>query len=193
MTTATVPDRRQSGRTRRSLLLAFLLSLPVLLILALLAAEENRPQAWQAELDRYIVYRQAVVSDTLKTKVVDEGTRPWHFDAIMSRATFGENPFFQTDYGYDGKSLEGAPASLPYPPQSLWCALVTSTGQDASAPHSGATYSVVIIAEHHDLHNVAMVVHEVADAHIPLAESLAMVGCTKVMEEVRFEEAGVWT
>jgi len=45
MTTATVPDRRQSGRTRRSLLLAFLLSLPVLLILALLAAEENRPEA----------------------------------------------------------------------------------------------------------------------------------------------------
>ena len=50
---------------KRALLLAILLATPILLIFTLLAIEESRPDDWQIELDKYMVYREAVVSDTL--------------------------------------------------------------------------------------------------------------------------------
>jgi len=178
---------------KRALFLSILLTLPIILILTLLTVEESRPKAWQIELDKYMVYREAVVSDTLKTKLVDTGTMPWHFNRIMSKAAFGENPHFETDYGYDGKIIESGSTALPYPPQSLWCALITNDPNMGDSPSTGQSYSVVIIAEHREHDNIATVVHELSSDHIPLAQSLGIVGCKKVMEEIQFEEAGVWT
>ena len=178
---------------KRALLLAILLATPILLIFTLLAIEESRPDDWQIELDKYMVYREAVVSDTLKTKLVDTGTMPWHFNRIMSRAAFGESPHFETDYGYDGKIIESGSTSLPYPPQSIWCALITNDPSSSDSPTTDKSYSVVIIAEHREHDNIATVVHEVSSDHIPLVQSLAIVGCKKVTEEIQFEEAGIWT
>ena len=129
----------------------------------------------------------------MKTKLVDTGTMPWHFNRVMSKAAFGEDPHFATDYGYDGKIIESGSTTLPYPPQSVWCALITNDSSLGDLQSTGPSYSVVIIAEHREHDNIATVVHELSSDHIPLAQSLAIVGCKKVMEEIQFEEAGVWT
>ena len=50
----------------------------------------------------------------------------------------------------------------------------------------------LLLAQHHDGENVATVVHELSNGHIPLAQSLAIIGCRKVMEDIQFEEAAVW-
>ena len=178
---------------KRVILITILLTLPIILILGLIAVEESKPDAWKVELDKYLDYRGSVVSDTLKTKIVDVGVMPWHFNRVMSMASFGESPFFDTDYGYDGKSIDGESAELPYPPQAVWCALVTKEGAAGVSRPGDPSYSVVIVARHHDEENTAMVVHELSSRHIPLAQSLAIIGCQKVMEEIQFEEAAVWT
>jgi len=177
---------------RRAVLIVMLMSLPIVLILLILSIEESSPQAWQVELDKYMVYKGAVVSGTLKTKLVDRGARAWHFSRIMSRVAFGDDPHFGTDYGYDGKRKEGGSTQLPYPPETLWCALLTADPQLTDLPYSDPFYTVVIIAEHQEFQNTAIVVHELAGNHIPLVQSLSLVGCREVMEEIQFSEANRW-
>jgi hypothetical protein len=111
----------------------------------------------------------------------------------MSKAAFGENPHFGTDYGYDGKRNEGGLKSLPFPPEAVWCALLVADPQSTDSAYGDPYYLVVFVAEHQDLYNAAFVVHEVASDHIPLVESLSLVGCKTVMEEIQFSEAGRWT
>jgi hypothetical protein len=178
---------------RRAVLIGILLLAPIILIVFILSVHGGDYQTWEDELDKYKDYKEAVVSSTLKTKLVDRGTMPWHFSRIMSKATFGENPHFATDYGYDGKINEGASTSLPYPPEAVWCALLAA---DPPSPDSSIVdpyYVVVLITEHQDQSNAAIVVHEVASDHIPLVDSLSLVGCKSVMEEIQFSEAGKWT
>ena len=178
---------------RRALLITLLLSIPTILILVLIAIEESKPPPWQVELDKYMVYKGAVVSDTLKMKLVDNGAMPWHFNRIMSRATFGESSYFKMDYGFDGKRVNGGSVALPYPPESLWCALLEADSQPEAVPSGKSPYIVVIIAQHEDLQDRVTAVHEISSDHIPLVQSLGIVGCSRVMEEVQFEEAGIWT
>ncbi|MGB3717911.1 MAG: hypothetical protein WA996_26135, partial [Candidatus Promineifilaceae bacterium] len=125
---------------RRASLIVSLLLLSIILIVLILAIQNSRPQAWQVELDNYKVYKEAVVSGTLKTRLVDRGTMPWHFSSIMSRVTFGDNPHFGTDYGYDGKINEGGLKSLPYPPEALWCVLLTADPQSTDSPYGDPYY-----------------------------------------------------
>jgi hypothetical protein len=180
-------------KMKRVILITFLLTLPIILILVMISVEESQPDDWKVELDKYLIYREGVISDTIKTKIVDAGAMPWHFSRVMSSASFGESPFFDIDYGYDGKRTDSDVDPLPYPPQALWCVLVTRD-ETASHPVPGdPSYSVVIIAQHQEDDHVATVVHELSSGHIPLAQSLAIVGCSKVVEEIQFEEAAVWT
>jgi hypothetical protein len=178
---------------RRAILIVAILLLPIILIVLILSVQSSERQTWEVELDNYKRYKEAVVSSTLKTKLVDRGAMPWHFNRIMSKVAFGESLHFGTDYGYDGKIIEGDSKSLPYPPEAVWCALLAADPQSADSSYSDPYYLVVFIAEHHDLYNAAIVVHEVASDHISLLESLSLVGCKTVMEEIQFSEAGRWT
>lgn len=178
---------------KRVFLLLFLLMVPVLLITFILAVELSDPPAWQIELDKYMVYKGAVLSGTLETRMIDRGAMPWHFSQIMSEAAFGENPHFDTDYGYDGKISPGGSTALPFPPESLWCALLAAETPSPSPSTKADPYvAVVIIAEHQDLSDSAFIVHEVASDHLSLADSLALVGCWSIREEIQFDEAGRW-
>jgi hypothetical protein len=178
---------------RKAILIVVLLLLPIILIVLILSIQSSHRQTWEVELDNYKLYKEAVISSTLKIKLVDRGTMPWHFSSIMSKAAFGENPHFGTDYGYDGKNNEAGLTSLPYPPEAVWCALLAADPQSAGSSYSDPYYFVVFIAEHKELANIAFVVHEVASDHIPLVKSLSLVGCKTVMEEIQLSEAGRWT
>jgi hypothetical protein len=178
---------------RKAILVLGLMLVPIILIVSILAIEDSAPQAWEVELDKYLVYKGAIVSSTLTTKLIDRGSMPWHFNSIMSQVAFGENPDFATDYGYDGKRIDGGSTSLPYPPETVWCALLTADPQSVDSSFNNPYYLVVFVAEHQDLNNAAFVVHEIARDHIPLVQSLSLVGCKQVMEEIQFSEAGRWT
>jgi hypothetical protein len=184
---------RKHQEMRRAILIVALLLLPIILIVLILSVQSSDQQTWEVELDNYKLYKEAVISSTLKTKLIDRGTMPWHFSSIMSKAAFGENPHFGTDYGYDGRINEGGSTSLPYPPEAVWCALLAADAQSPDSSYSDPYYLVVFIAEHKDLSNSAFVVHEIASDHIPLVESLSLVGCKTVKEEIQLSEAGRWT
>jgi hypothetical protein len=178
---------------KRACLITVLLTLPVILIVALLIIQDSRPTAWQVELDRYKAYKEASISIGLITKQVDRGTMPWHFNSVMSAAAYGENPYFGTDYGYDGQRHEGGSRSIPYPPEAVWCALLEADPNSPSPVIGEPVYVVAFVAEHQDMYNAAFVVHEAASARIPLVEILSLVGCHNVREEIQFSEASRWT
>jgi hypothetical protein len=75
----------------------------------------------------------------------------------------------------------------------VWCALLVAEPQPFETGGREPGYIVVFIAEHHDLYNAALVVHESANDHISLPESLSLVGCKTVLEEIQFSQASWWT
>lgn len=178
---------------KRALFVSVVLLIPIILIVVLLAIQYGQPQAWQVELDKYKVYKAASISSSLTTKRIDRATRPWHFSGVMSEAAFGENPYFGTDYGYDGQRNENGSKPIPFPPEAVWCALLVAEPQPFETGGREPGYIVVFIAEHHDLYNAALVVHESANDHISLPESLSLVGCKTVLEEIQFSQASWWT
>ena len=175
---------------RRATLLILTLLLPVTLIVALLTILQRSrpPAAWQLELDKYVEYKDLFLSEATKVQLIDQASRPWNFNQDMSGAVFGDNPYYRTDYGYSGTERnKGGPRPLPYPPKNVWCALLERDRKAADELMEETTYTVVFVAEHQDLYNASMVIHEAASdlsAQV-FVESLSRIGCDSVLEQLQ--------
>ncbi len=103
-------------------------------------------------IDRGVVVKQYV-----------QASLPQNFRAAMSKASYGDTPYYATTHrtnpAYPGQM------PLPYPPNDLWCVQLRSP--DPAAPQ------VVVIALHQDIYNADWVMHEVTDPKTVLAA----VGC----------------
>ena len=101
----------------------------------------------------------------------------------MSQAVFGDSAYYQIDYSYSGKRGSGL-KPRPFPPKEVWCVLLGRERSSTDDSTGETTYAVVFVAEHHDLYNADIVIHE--GARDPFTqdsftqdfmESLAMIDC----------------
>ena len=153
--------------------------LPLLLAITLVAASlvamrMNRTPDWQLELDKYVGYKDSLSSGTTTVQLVDRASRPWDFSRNMSHAVFGDSPYYQTDYSYGGRR---GPRPLPFPPEDVRCVLLERDHNEET------TYTVVFVAEHQDLYNADMVIHEGASdlSDQSFTESISVIGCDLVL------------
>jgi hypothetical protein len=170
---------------RKALALILLSLLSLTLVAAIVATVGNHPPDWQVALDAYVEYKDTLSPGTTMVRAVERAQRPWNFSRDMSRAVFGDNVSYQTDYTYDENRRTSA-KPRPFPPQEVWCVLLERDPSSASAPTKETTYAVVFVAEHHDLHNADIVVHEgAADLFSrKLGDSLSLIGCDLNLEQL---------
>jgi hypothetical protein len=170
----------------RKALVLILLSLSSLaLVVAIVAIAGNRPPDWQVALDTYVEYKDALLPGTTTVRVVDQARRPRNFSRDMSRAVFGDNVSYQTDHTYD-ENGRMSDKPRPFPPRNVWCVLLERDPSSASDPAKETPYAVVFVAEHHDLHNADIVVHEgAADLFTrELGDSLSLIDCDLGLEQL---------
>jgi hypothetical protein len=154
-----------------------LLAIPLIVMMALgftfTLINVNQPQAWQGELDRYLRYKNASPSAKYEMKAVVKASKPWNLSADMSKATFGESVYYQTDYRYSvelphqdtlgliaGNHPNGSLMPLPYPPEKAWCVFGESRINPDNSPDGAETTSLVLIGLHQDLYNADIIIHE---------------------------------
>jgi hypothetical protein len=148
--------------------------------------------AHQLAVEEYVAYRRSTTIPTLTIKQVVEARMPQNFRPDMSKTSFGYSVYHQTQQRYDEPSDEnvwpitvsvwpltmttttvltptrmgywgGRP--MPYPPNDLWCAQLSSP--NPAAP------TVVLAGLHQDMYNAEWIVHEVTDP----ATVLPAIGC----------------
>lgn len=139
--------------------------LPAVAVLAVLLVN-NRPDQQdqrRQEVQTYLHCRSAAYSQTLQIGEWVQARLPQNFHADMSRASFSDTPYYETDCRFNPDYAGYKP--MPYPPNDLWCVKVISA--DPKAPKT------VFVALHQDIYNADWVVHEVTDPEmVPAA-----VGC----------------
>jgi hypothetical protein len=166
---------------RRAGVVIFPLLLATALVVAsLVAIRMNRPPDWQLELDEYVGYKDSLSSSsgTTTVQLVDRASRPWNFGRDMSQAVFGDSPYFQTDYNYGGRR---GPRPLPFPPEDVRCVLLEQDHNE------GTMYTIVFVAEHQDLYNADVVIHEGANdlSNQSFVDSISAIGCDLVLAQLR--------
>jgi len=168
---------------RGMLLIAALLLLAALGagVLALLPDRAGVPGGCQAALDKYLTYKQVSLDEGLSVKSTVKAAKPGGLTQGVSFAIYGDSVVYQTDEDYQ-KSSDDVEVTdywatdgrrpLPYPPEEVWCALLS---RNAEAPH----YGVVFASLHQDIHNADWVVHEVGpDLFAPESVQVASdLGC----------------
>jgi len=167
---------------RRAIILTFPLLLATTLLVALLIAiRMNRPPDWQLELDKYVEYKDSFSSGTTAVQLVERASRPWNISRGMSHAVFGDSPYYQTDYGYSGEKRHGGPRPLPFPPEDVWCVLLERDRNEET------TYAIVFVAEHQDLYNADVVMHEGASdlSTQAFVEGISRIGCDLALAQLR--------
>ncbi len=163
------------------------LSLPLIAIAILLTSSQqaNPIPSYQMAANEYVSYRRATLP-TLVIKQYIQARLPQNFRAEMSKTSFGHATYYGTQQRYNqqpdvkawsstitetttisltGHGSSGSSMPIPYPPNDLWCAQLSSS--DPNAP------TVILIALHQDIYNAEWIVHEVTDPDIVLPA----VGC----------------
>jgi hypothetical protein len=129
------------------------------------------PAGARTRLDAYLA--DAFWPGTAKVQAVARARRPWRFEPSMSGQAFGDSVYFQTEE--DSSAL----APLPYPPDRLWCVLLSAEGAASGKPGGGDRYGVAFVALHIDLYNADWIVHQgrgnVTDPEF--LEGLSAIGC----------------
>ena len=131
---------------------------------------------WQADLDRYLQYKNADISGGYRVVSAVEARAPWNFTPEMSVLTLGESMHYQTDIDYSDEMpdqedenvlSEGASSGhlipLPFPPEEIWCVFLA--GEDVLDEDGlvEAATDLVLVALHQDLYNADYILHEIAD------------------------------
>ena len=136
-------------------------------------------------VEEYVAYRRATTLPSVIVKQYAQARLPQNFRSDMSKASFGNTTYYRTgqryDYQPDASSWPltvtattvptftltryGGGKPLPYPPNDLWCAQLSSS--DPGVP------KVVLAGLHQDIYNAEWIVHEVTD---PVAV-LKTIGC----------------
>jgi hypothetical protein len=155
----------------------------------LLVITINQPSSWQAEFERYLQYKNFSDSEQYKMKHTIAATKPWNFYANMSKASFGESAYYQTDFRYDvtspdqdtfdlipGDAPSGSLMPLPFPPDKVWCVLIENTTDKESSFDGQGKAEMVLVALHQDLYNADIVIHE-TDVEPQEFDIAARIGC----------------
>lgn len=172
---------------RRASVAIFPLLLATTLVAAsLVAMQMNRPPAWQLELDKYVEYKDSLSSGTTTVQFVDRASRPWNLSRDMTHAVFGDGPYYRTDYSYSAEGRNG-PRPLLFPPEDVWCVLLGRDRNSTDDLIEETTYTIVFVAEHQDLYNADMVIHEGASdlSTQAFVEALSRMGCDSVLAQLR--------
>jgi len=148
----------------------------------------NPRPSYQVALEQYVAYRRSTTIPTLTIQQVVQARLPQNFRAAMSKLSFGNAAYYATDRRYDQSADHltdvgvwpatitativstqttgyGGSMPVPYPPNDLWCAQLSSP--DLAAP------KVVVAGLHQDIYNAEWIVHEVTDPDTVLS----MIGC----------------
>ena len=149
----------------------------------------NPYPAYESVVQEYVAYRRSTTMPSLTIKQVVQARLPQSFRSDMSKLSFGDATYYTTDRHYrpyptvdalssyftttrattaDAKLFpigSGGGRPLPYPPNDVWCAQLSSP--DPTAP------TVVVAALHQDIFNAEWIVHEVSDPETVLAA----IGC----------------
>jgi hypothetical protein len=139
--------------------------LPAVTVVAVLLVNNRpeQPDPRQQEVQTYLHCRSAAYSQTLQIGEWVQARLPQKFQADMSKASFSDTPYYETDCRFNPDYAGYKP--MPYPPNDLWCVKVISA--DPQAP------TAIVVALHQDIYNADWVVHEVTDP----ASVLPAVGC----------------
>jgi hypothetical protein len=139
----------------------------------------------ETAVEEYVAYRRATGLPTLTIKQYAEARMPQNFRQDMSRRSFGNATYYLTGQRYQPylavsdwsfpitatrvstltQTGYGGGKPIPYPPNDLWCAQLSSS--DPGAP------KVVLAGLHQDIYNAEWIVHEVTDS----ATVLSNIGC----------------
>jgi hypothetical protein len=156
---------------------------------AILIIANNRANprpSHEIAVEDYVAYRRATAFPSLTIKQYRQARIPQNFRPGMSKSTFGNAIYYRTTRRYyeaqadvgvwpltvtattvptltRGGYWGGKP--MPYPPNDLWCAQLSSS--DPGAP------KVVLAGLHQDIYNAEWIVHEVTDPKTVLSD----VGC----------------
>jgi hypothetical protein len=147
----------------------------------------NPRSAHELAVEEYVAYRRSTTASRLMIEQYVEARLPQNFGPDMSQRSFSDAAYYAVDQSYRSSPVTltrpssitltsistmtqmesggsgGTP--LPYPPNDLWCAQLSSS--DSAAPQ------VVLAGLHQDIYNAEWVVHEVTDP----ATVLRSVGC----------------
>jgi len=143
--------------------LALLLPMVAVGVVLLVNNRPDQPDPRQQEIQTYLHCRGAVYTQPLRMGEWVQARLPQKFQADMSKASFSNTPYYETDCRFNPDYAGYKP--MPYPPNDLWCVKVIST--DPKAPQA------IVVALHQDIYNADWVVHEVTDPETVLAA----VGC----------------
>jgi hypothetical protein len=142
----------------------------------------NQRPAHELAVEEYVAYRHATTFLTLTIKQYVQARLPQNFRPDMSEKSFGNATYYQTGQRYDQQPDAsiwpftvtattvptltrmgyGGGKPLPYPPNDLWCAQLSST--DSGTP------KVVLAGLHQDIYNAEWIVHEVVDPETALSK-----------------------
>jgi hypothetical protein len=155
----------------------------------LLVITVNHPHSWQDELERYLRYKNTSGSGKYRIQSTIAAGKPWNYNADMSKASFGESAYYQTDFRYDetspdqdtfdlilGDAPSGSLMPLPFPPNKVWCVIIENAADKQSSFDGQGKVELVLVALHQDLYNADIVIHE---THVkpPAFDIAARIGC----------------
>lgn len=167
------------------------LCLPTIAVAAVLIWNNraNPRPSYEVAVEEYVGYRRLTSIPTLTIKQYVQARLPQNFRPDMSETSFGNSIYYVTNQRYDQRYNEktdvgvwpltatattvptitrwydGPSKPMPYPPNDLWCAQLSSP--DPAAP------KVVVAGLHQDIYNAEWIVHEVTDPETVLSK----VGC----------------
>jgi len=137
---------------RRVWWVAAVLLVPVIVAIALLAAELRRPMDWRVQADRYVNWLAEHAGQEWVVKGVATARRASAFEAAMSTKVYGDSGYYRTDVAYSRTNVGQRP--LPFPPRELWCVWLEPAGVE------GGARRVVFVALHQDLYGGDWLLHE---------------------------------
>jgi hypothetical protein len=168
---ATAPHNETSQANAKGIemkkagVIGLLLSIPIVLFIVLAFVQRNQPPVWQEAIQGYLDYRSTSSAQRLQVLAADKATKPSAFGPEMSSGIFDHSAYYRPDQGdsqgsgqKEGQGLqagyqpEDGRRALPYPPKSVWCVVVETPG--------GNEKQLLYVAEHQDLYNTDLVVHE---------------------------------
>lgn len=120
----------------------------VLLVAALLLVNHLTTPQWKVRLDQYLAFQHSSGEPAYHLVSAVQASQPAQFTASMSSESYSESAIFGTSMGV-GEQFISQMLPLPYPPETVWCALLKGDSQQ----------QVVYIALHNSLYNADWVVH----------------------------------
>jgi len=111
---------------------------------------------WQERLTRYVDLLNQDDGRITTIQQTVHARAPERFRAEMSSSSWGDGHHFAP---HSSQVDPSALLPLPFPPQDLWCALLTHKYTTDPALNVPNERRIVLVAQHSDLHHTEWVVH----------------------------------